>query len=120
MSEELKWEIEFSLNPFNFAPSPLRRLFVIFGKKKKNCSRRKISLTLGSLCRQPGRLLPLLSLRSLPDLLEGRTEGEGSTTGNNLWVHLCSSSPSAHPPGGDWSPHGGQSLGALARRPCPS
>ena len=52
MSEELKWEIDFSLNPFNFAPSPLRRLSVIFGeKKKKNCSRRKISwaLCVGSL-----------------------------------------------------------------------
>ena len=35
MSEELKWEIDFSLNPFNFAPSPLRRLSVIFGEKKK-------------------------------------------------------------------------------------
>lgn len=38
-------------------------------------------------------------------------------SGNSLLVHLCSPPPSAHHPRGDWSPHGGQSLGALARRP---
>lgn len=30
MSEELKWEIDFSLNPSVLHPGPLRRLFVIF------------------------------------------------------------------------------------------
>lgn len=86
MSEELRWEIDFSLNPFNFAPSPLRRLFVIFGEKKKNCSRHKISLPLGSLCRQPldGFFLFSLSAPSLTFYKEGQEAREprpGTTSG---------------------------------------
>ena len=63
MSEELKWEIDFSLNPFNSAPGPLRRLFVIF--EKKNCSRHRIPCP-WALCVDSLRTASSSSLSPLP------------------------------------------------------